>query len=46
VEDPISEVRKTNDLTELEQTAPEGDKELDATGKKLGKERYAESAKL
>jgi Mn-containing catalase len=45
VEDPISEVRKTNGLTEFEQTAPEGNKELDATGKKLGKERFAEISK-
>ncbi|HET9183206.1 MAG TPA: manganese catalase family protein [Candidatus Angelobacter sp.] len=45
VEDPVAKVRETNGLTEFKQTAPDGNKELDAVGKKLGKERYAEISK-
>jgi len=45
VEDPISAVRESNGLTEFKETAPQGNKDLDAIGKKLGKQRYSEISK-
>jgi Mn-containing catalase len=45
VEDPISAVRESNGLTEFQETAPQGNKDLDAIGKKLGKQRYSEISK-
>jgi Mn-containing catalase len=41
VEDPVSTVRQTNGLTQFPQTAPLSNKEMQATEKKLGKERYS-----
>jgi Mn-containing catalase len=45
VEDPISAVRESNGLTNFQQTAPMSNQEMDAVGKKLGKQRYQEISK-
>jgi Mn-containing catalase len=45
VEDPATTVRQTNGLTDFKQTSPKSQKELEATAKALGKERYAEISK-
>jgi len=45
VEDPLDEVIRTNGLTESEETAPVSNKELDAAGKQLGKQRFQEISK-
>jgi Mn-containing catalase len=45
VKDPLAAVRQTNGLTEFEQTGPDSNKELEALGKKVGKQRYQEISK-
>ena len=45
VEDPVTTVRKTNGLTDFEQTAPETNEQRSQVEKKLGKQRYSEISK-
>jgi Mn-containing catalase len=42
VEDPISTVRETDGLTQMPQTAPVSNEDLQETGKKIGKMRFDE----